>query len=371
MSKTQSDLFQPSPTIDKQYILDNLSQEQIMEKYLGVKVQFDHMFHSPLRVDNNPTCVFSWKDDKLWFRDWAMNYPLDIFAVVMKKYLCGFYEAIQIIAEDFGIKDKETSRELAKNPVEIRRSRGSRDSEKSRIQVKMQKFTDVDIEYLKSYGITSSTVSTFNVFSPEVVWLNGEIFYVYDRQNPALAYYFGTDEEGHQKWKIYFYKKRGDFRFLGNTSRINGWIQIPQTGELLVITKSLKDVMAMYEWGLDAIAMQGESTIPYDYIIEELKQRFENIVTFYDYDDAGIRNAEKIRELYDIPSVFLTNQSLGINPGKAKDFSDYVKLNSKNAVTELVEAINTSTLINGDNRTSSGKELADLQRELPQVDRQV
>lgn len=359
-------MFQPTPSITKEYILENLSQERIMQKYLDVPVQYDHLFKSPLRIDNNPTCCFSWKNEKLWFRDWAMHKPLDIFGVVMEKYICNFREAIDIIAEDFGLTDKETSRRLASSPTIKEKSRGSRNSEKSDIRVKLQRYTQDNISYLQSYGIHSDTVKKFNVFSPAVVWLNGEIFYVYDDDNPALAYYFGKDEKGHEKWKIYFYRKRGDFRFLGNTSRINGWIQIPEVDDLLIITKSLKDVMAMYEFGLNAIAMQGESTIPYDYITDELKQRFDNILTLYDHDEAGIRNAEKINELYGIPSAFITQESLGVTPGDAKDFSDYVKLNDRESVIELVEAIERKAKSHGNDRASAEEALEDLQRSLPQ-----
>lgn len=364
MSK-KSDLFQPTPEITKAYILEHLSQIKIMEHYLQVTVQCEYLFTSPLRLDNNPTCCFSWKNGKLWFRDWAMNRPLDIFAVVMEKYVCNFHEAIEYIAEDFGLKDKETTRELALSSNEsIKRERGSRNSEKSKIRVKLQGFTKQDAEYLTSYGITKSTTKKFNVFSPKIVWLNGKLHYIYSEDNPALAYYFGKDEQGEEKWKIYFYKKRGDFRFLGNTSRINGWIQIPQVDDLLIVTKSLKDVMSMYEFGLNAIAMQGESTIPYDYIVEELKQRFSNIITLYDYDEAGIRNATKIEELYDIPSAFITEDSLGIKPNNAKDFSDYVKMNDKEKVIQLVEAIETKANYNGNRSRSVGREFEEVQHAL-------
>lgn len=362
MSENDDSTFKASPVINKQYILDNLSQERIMEYYLGVKVQCQYMIKSPLRVDNNPTCNFSWKHGRLWFRDWAMSRPYDVFDIVKKKYLCNFGEAIDIIAEDFGLKDSEVSRKLAmKEDKPDEKTRGNRNSEKSNIQVRIQKFTQTDIDYLTSYGISSSTVKKFNVFSPAVVWLNGKPFYRYDKQNPALAYYFGKDENGHQKWKIYFYMKRGDFKFLGNTSRINGWVQIPDEGDLLILTKSLKDVMAMYEFNLDAVAMQGESTIPYDYIIEELKERFDRIITIYDDDEAGRRYAHRIHELYKIPYYFITEQSLGVCSDGDKDFSDFVKNHTYWETKELVEAIKSTS--DGKNWNSAQEEPDDLQRE--------
>lgn len=342
-TKKHSNLFQSTiqlhPDITKEYILNFLSQEEIMEYYLHVPVQYKFLFRSPLRIDNKPTCCFSWENGKLWFRDWSMDAPLDIFNIVMEHYSCSFPEAVKHIAEDLGLKNKELPKTISITHKKIEIEKKLRTSEKSKIRVKLQSFTNIDSEYLKSYSIRKSTARKFNVFSPKIVWLNGNIIYVYDKNNPALAYYFGKDKSGNEKWKIYFYTKRGEFRFLGNTSRINGWIQIPTNGDLLIITKSLKDVMSMYEFGLNAISMQGESTIPYDYIIKNLRERFNNIIVLYDHDETGIRNAYKIHELYNIPYVFLTKDSLGIEHNKAKDFSDYVKLNDKQKVIELVKSI--------------------------------
>ena len=45
------------PIITKELILQNISQEAIMEHYLGVHIG-KGLFRSPLRNDKKPTCAF-------------------------------------------------------------------------------------------------------------------------------------------------------------------------------------------------------------------------------------------------------------------------------------------------------------------------
>jgi len=320
-------LFKPSIEICTENILGYISQKEIMEYYLGISVDQYGMFCSPLREDENPTCTFKWIDGKLYFRDWAEEYPLDCFGVVMKIYDVNFNEAQKIIANDFKISDYVLSNK-PKRKVDFRRKT---DKKKSLIEVKVQPFTKENIDYLKSYRITSNICKKFNVYSPKYVWLNKKIHYVYSDDNPALCYYFGLDEEKNPKWKIYFYKNK-EYRFLMNTNRINGWIQLPKSGDVLIITKALKDVMCLDLFDIPAIAMQAESQTPYDYIIKELQSRFKRIITLFDYDSAGIRRAVKINEEFNIPYYFIQDEN-------TKDFSDYIQYYGIDKTKQLKDKI--------------------------------
>lgn len=329
-------MIKANPPITKEFILTYLSQEEIMEKYLNIYPVEGEFYCSPLRKDKNPTCSFKWINGTLYFKDWAMEHTHDCFSVVMTIYDVSFHEALTIIAKDFDLV--QNIRTGSRKKLDVNFSYHKTGSQKSIIQIKKQPFTKNNIQYLKQYEITSDLCNKYNVFSPKYVWLNGKLLYVYGDENPALAYYFGIDKEGNEKWKIYFYTK-DEYRFITNTNRINGWIQIPKEGNNLIITKSLKDVMCFDRAGIDSVAMQAESQTPYDYIIDELKQRFNNIVTVFDHDEAGIRRAKKIKELYDIDYYFIKDKN-------AKDFSDYVKFyglqEAKEELKLILNGINTN-----------------------------
>src|SRR5690606_12407025 len=122
----------------------------------------------------------------------------------------------------------------------------------------------------------------FNVHSVENVFLNGNWFCNSSPINPIYGYYFGK-KEGVEQWKIYFPKKRSH-RFLLNTSVIQGLKQLPKTGDVVVVTKSYKDVMALYELGIPAIAPQAESVVLTRKQGETLTKRFKYIITNGDWD---------------------------------------------------------------------------------------
>jgi hypothetical protein len=92
-------------------------------------------------------------------------------------------------------------------------------------------------------------------------------------------------------------------------------------------------------FGVPAIAMQNETTMPYDYIIDELKQRFKVIYSLYDYDTTGKHLASRLKEEYDIPSLFFKNIK------NVKDFSDYLKLNGINKTQRLVNYVKRNKMV--------------------------
>lgn len=88
----------------KELILSRVSEETIMEHYLGVPVK-KGLFRSPLRQDRNPTCTFyrSSKTGELLFKDFGSDHSGNCFTVVMLKFNCSYGKALGIIANDFGI----------------------------------------------------------------------------------------------------------------------------------------------------------------------------------------------------------------------------------------------------------------------------
>lgn len=81
---------------------------------------------------------------------------------------------------------------------------------------------------------------------------------------------------------------------------IQGIHMLPKTGEYLVLTKSMKDVMVLYELGIPAIAPCSETTFISDSQYRKLKDRFDNLILFYDNDQTGISYMQKIRKKYDV-----------------------------------------------------------------------
>ena len=104
---------------------------------------------------------------------------------------------------------------------------------------------------------------------------------------------------------------------------VQGLSEIPKEGgNLLIITKSLKDVMCLYEMGFNAIAASSETTFIPDNILQSLRSKWKHIVILYDRDKTGMLESRKYSKQYKLDAIFVHKKF------NAKDISDAVKNNS-------------------------------------------
>lgn len=318
-----------SPKITKDFILSKYSQETLFEHYLGVTVR-KGLFCSPsvIRPDKTPTCSF-YKDKRgnLKFKDFA-GPTFDCIGCVMYLFNCSYYKALRIIANDFNlIVDKNVEKHPAKitySGIELEKT------EKARIQVEIKDFTEKELKWWAGFGIGLSTLKKFKVFSIKSIFLNGNYFSSSTESSPVYGYYGGLNKGGDELWRLYMPTKR-NFRFLSNWSAciIQGSKQMPKSGDYIVITKSLKDVMSLYEFGIPAIAPNSENLFLSEAQFKKLKSKFKNIYLLYDRDLPGVKSANKIRKQFTDIQVLLMP--------KTKDFTDYVKKYGTMKTFDLIE----------------------------------
>lgn len=299
--------------ITKEYLLKQNSEETYMSYYLGVPVK-KGLFVSPLRADKHKTCsFFRGKSGNLYFKDFATNQCLDFINVVMAMYNCTYHQALRIIAKDFGY----ISGTIPK--VKSIKEQPKFESDKQTfIQVELKDFSESELKWWGTYGITKEMLAKFNVHSCKTVFLNGNIYAQSSQHSPIYGYYFGK-KEGIEQWRIYMPKAKNFPRFIGNvsTKTIQGYKQLPKNGKLLVITKSMKDVISLHSYGITAIAPNSETQWISDKVLEDLKSRFNRIVVMYDNDLPGISNMNKIKKLHPELTYFFIPKNLN-----CKDFSD-------------------------------------------------
>ncbi len=319
-------MFEFDTKITREYLLERNSEETYMAYYLGVPVK-KGLFISPLRDDKHKTCsYFRGKSGNLYFKDFATNQCLSFENVVMEKYHCTYHEALNIIARDFGyIQGKSPPKKFKIQP----KFEGTK---QTFIQVEIKDFTESELKWWNKYGITKDILKKFNIYSCKNVFLNGVLHDQSAQHIPIYGYYFGK-KENIEQWRIY-YPHRTQYRFVGNVSSktIQGYKQLPKKGKLLVITKSMKDVASMYSFGINAVAPNSETQFMTDKMLEELKERFDRIVVFYDNDLPGISNMNKIKKAQPELEYFYIPRKL-----ECKDFSDLVEKYGREKVKELIK----------------------------------
>lgn len=317
-----------TPSITKEYLLSKNNEETYMSYYLGIPV--DKKLHlNPLRSDNKVTCAFfKGKSGTLYFKDFATGDCLSFINVVMTKYNCSYHKALYIIAQDFGYVNNNYS----KPKVVIKSQPKFESTKQAFIQCELKEFSEPELKWWGKYGITKDILNKFCIYSCKSVFLNGTIHSQSSQHSPIYGYYFGK-KEGIEQWKIYYPNKK-EFRFIGNTSskNIQGYRQLPKKGKLLVITKSMKDVAALYAYKIPAIAPNSENLFVTDKLLEELKSRFDRILVLYDQDRAGKYNMAKIRKQHPELDYFVIPKKYN-----AKDFSDLRKLYGRDKTLDLIK----------------------------------
>jgi DNA primase len=122
---------------------------------------------------------------------------------------------------------------------------------------------------------------------------------------------------------------------------LQGYDQLPKKGKLLIITKAMKDVMALYSLGYTAIAPHGEGMLVPDDQMKDLQKRFKRVVVLYDNDETGTKNGNKLARQFECSSIFLPE-------GGPKDISDFIKENGADEALKQLKILLCSTKISSE-----------------------
>jgi hypothetical protein len=321
--------FELPVDVTKELLLSYHCQEKYMEHYLGVHVGRG-LFKSPLRSDKRPTCAFyKNKKGELIMKDFGSTFSGNFINVVMAKFDVGYHQALRIIANDFGIV-KDSKLKVNKPKIEYS-GNILKEHEQSRIQIEAKEFSEKELKWWQSFGVSEKTLSLFKIYSCKHVFLNGNVFATSTDNAPIFGYY-GGKKDGVEHWRIYMPTKK-TYRFISNWTKymIQGSHVLPKDGEVLIITKSMKDCMAFYDLGITAIAPCSETVFLHENQLEALKKRFKHIVVFFDNDIAGISNMRKIKKKYPELIFYFIPRKLEV-----KDLSDAIKKYGKEKVKDYV-----------------------------------
>lgn len=296
-------------TLTLDYILSKVTEYDIYAKYIG-NFKVGMIYNSPLRTDKNPSfgIYYSKKYNKLMFKDHGTGESGNVIKFIsLLTGITNYNDILQDIVNKLNItpKTKLNKKNLYKPP------------ENTIIGVVRQDFTEIDIKYWSQFKISLETLKMYDVSSIKYYLCNGVVKGIYKPDNPMYAY------KVYNNFKIY--RPLGDkyTKWRNNLTEydIQGYKQLPKNGELLIITKSLKDVMCFYEMGYNAISPASESTWLPDTVLNDLKKRFKRIILMFDRDVTGLNYLRKISKKTGLEPL-LVNKKF-----KAKDISDAIKLN--------------------------------------------
>jgi hypothetical protein len=300
-------------TFDK--ILNLVDDYFIYCYYIGRVVPINKPISSPLRNDKNPSWSLH-RDKKgvLRYKDFATGEGGNIIDFVKKLEGLKYHEALKKIWKDVILKKHVSLRKVTDPLVK------AQSEETTIIRIKKKNFTEKDILFWSKYHITRDTLKLYEVNPIYTFWLNEtQSSFYYTDAEPMYAYSI------YDRYKIYRPHSKRQYKWRNNCSSfdVQGMEQLSENGDLLIITKSLKDVMVLHELGYNAIAPQSENSSIPKVIMDHLKLRFKRIVILFDYDEGGIQGSLKLSERYNIKRMFICLPYLNIYG--IKDVSDYIK----------------------------------------------
>lgn len=297
--------------ITLEYILSKVTEYDIYAHYLG-QFKVGMIYQSPFRKDKNPSfgIFYSKRTKQLLFKDHGTGECGNVIKFVqLYTGKTNYNDILQDIVAKLNITP-ETRLDSSKQYIP---------STETVIGVVRQEFTDTDIKYWNQFNISTKTLKKFNVNSIKYYLCNGVVKGIYKPENPMYAY------KVYNNFKVY--RPLGDkyTKWRNNLTEydVQGYEQLPKKGDICIITKSLKDVMCLYEMGIPAISPSSESTFIPESVLVDLKKRFKKIIIIFDRDQAGFKNVRKIIKKYkDLDFLFINKKF------KSKDISDAIKNNS-------------------------------------------
>lgn len=301
------------------WILSRVTEYDIYAAYLG-NFKVGMIYNSPFRKDRNPSfgCYYSRTTKQLMFKDHGTGECGNVIKFVSLLTGITNYPAIlESITEKLKIT-KDTPLVSSKHYIP---------STETIIGVVRQNFTKTDIDYWSQFHISVPTLKKFNVSSIKYYLCNGVVKGIYKDTNPMYAY------KVYNHFKIYrpFADKYAKWRNNLTEDDIQGFKQLPKTGDILIITKSLKDVMCLYEMGIPAISVASESTFLPEKALRAILRRFKRVLVCFDRDITGVKNLRKISLKTRLEPI-LVNKKF-----KAKDISDAIKLNGFETIKNWLE----------------------------------
>lgn len=322
-----------------------ISEEQIIQHYLGIdSLVSGKTIHSPFRDERSPSFSMVYRNGKWNFRDFGNGFRGDVIDLVAASMNLSIPSAINRIQSDLLINNKVTST-LPSSP------RTLKEPNPTEFRPLIRSVLPVDIAYWDQFEVKLSTLNFFKVYPLNILFMTNYTgverdIYCFVKDNIAYCYLM-FDKTGKEKYKFYFPTRKKEDpmpRFLGNVTKeqLQGYDQLPPAGDLLVITKSMKDIMVLYEAGVPAVASIGEGIPILDTYIVDLKKRFKNIVSLYDRDRMGKIGALELRRNHNIPAYMYSREDK--NKG-VKDTADYVK---KYSLKNLIKLIQDETIRNQD-----------------------
>lgn len=322
-------------------ILNRVTEFDILSFYLNIK-KIPIVIRSPLRKDKTPSFGLYTSDGKrVYYKDFATRDRGGTFDLMMKIWGLKLGETCRKIFTELCVKKVP----ICNTKVSITKRNNNTDDEThtpstNKLEVVFREWAKHDYEFWESFGISKEWLEYAEVYpiSYKIITKNGDkLVYKADK----YAYTFIERKDGDVTYKIYQPFNKSGYKWSSNINRSvwSLWTKIPEKGKYLVIASSLKDCLNIWaNLNIPAVCLQGEGYLPKQQVMEQLKDRYENIIVFYDNDyknaeNPGRKDSIALAEKYSLNRVEIPEEY------QVKDPSDCFKKYGREKYLEIMREI--------------------------------
>lgn len=359
-------------TLNKQYVLNKVSQVTIFSTYLNLSnaiiehcIATGEFILSPIRYDVHPTGGFKYDSKgKLKFKDFAGYFWGDCFDLVAfvisnmykininianKQDFIKVLRHITLTFKDIFYgqeKDITLLTEINNTVVNIRNS-------KPIIEIVVRDWDGNDKQLWAKFGVELQDLNINFIYPVDQFYINRNVNpepkYYHNPYDPCYAYLLGKDKHGILNFKLYFPKRdKGVTRFITNCNHLEGINNLSDNDyDIILVTKSTKDRVsiaasvktALFLYGQDIEIKIGYINIPhetyrlrqneYDWLKSKLKED-GLLFSLMDNDTAGKLQALWLFDNYNMPPLLIP-KGYG-----AKDFAEFRENNKQKTVFDLI-----------------------------------
>lgn len=303
--------------------IKKLDEFAVASFYLGIST-LPCLIHSPLREDNNPSFYLYYKDNKVFFKDFAKGDSGDIITLLSKLWSLNIHDTVIKIINN-GKSGNIIIKKYGKKNVYKRSN--------IKLECKTRLWKKHDVEYWEQFGISLKWLKYAEVYPICNILLckdNKKIILTADK----YAYAYVEHKEGNCTLKIYQPYNTKGFKWTNkhDSSVISLWTKVPEYADNVCICSSLKDALCLWiNSGIPSIAIQGEGYAISETAKKELLRRFKQVFICLDNDKVGLKNAEKLAEKTGFTNIILPPFEGG------KDISDLFKSVGKEEFNKIIK----------------------------------
>ncbi len=327
--------------ITKDAILEHSTE--IFRYYFNSNFTEGSYYLSPLREEKGASFNIYMNRSKgyLVYKDWGGTFG-NAVDFVMRLNNMTFYDTMVKIVKDLHLPFSTDDKEF-RDPIKFQRKIKSRKISKLLPNligtIDEPIYDETDIGYWSNMFIPVTYLPKHKVYAVNS-YIIGDIEIRREHNKPI--YIFVEIFEKKLYYKLYAPKADHKNKWKSTMTHVAAKVyhnlsNIPKTGKLLIITKSVKDNIILSYLGYNVISGQGED-IPLDEdLITKLKSRYEKILIFYDNDynketNYGIIAAQREAERFRLGYSYISDEHKCTDAGELA-----TKLSSLNSLKYIID----------------------------------